>query len=153
MTFPASYSTTLILKTKKYQANAKILVRNILISLQKEQVSRAHNIANSIYFKGGFSFLGSWNILLPVSSGTILVQEQNGEIYISYKLKFNNRLMLTTIIVPTFSCILLLTQTNFECIQISKSLLLAWLLLFGGSYLLSIFSFPIFIKKTLNSEI
>ena len=88
----------------------RLLVRKILVGLQKEEASRAHNVANEIYFKGGFRFVESWNILLPINSGTITVKEQRDEIHVRYKLQFTQTLVLTAVFVPIFFGTVSLTQ-------------------------------------------
>lgn len=151
MPFPVSHSTTLTLKREKCRATAGTLIRNILTGLQDEHVAAAHNVANSIYFKGGFGFLGSWNFLLPVSSGTILVQEQGGKVYISYKLKFKKFLVVAGMFVLACIGAVLLMQTDYDGIEVAQTLLLAWLFLFGGNYLLTVLRFPWFIRKSIRS--
>lgn len=152
MPFPFSYSKTLVFKKERLQVEAKTLVRNILVGLQKKEADRAHNIANTIYFKGG-GFVGSLNILRSISSGKIMVEEQGYEIHVRYKLKFTQLVVYITVVIPIFFGTVLITQTNLGFLEITSFIIFAWLWLVGGNYLSTIIRFPRFIKKHYISSI
>ena len=153
MSFPISYSETFVLKKGKYQAGAKSLVQAILKYLHKTQATKIKTVANSIYFKNGFDLLDLWGLFLTVHSGTILVQEDKAEIYITYKLIFYKSILYTTALAAVLFGILLINQTDYQYLEILRFILVSWLLFFGGSYLLTIFRFPFFIKRAISSQI
>lgn len=152
MSFPVSYSETFVLKKTKYRTGARNLVHAILKYLQKTQATKVKSVANSIYFNNGFDMLDRWGLLFTVRSGTILVQEEKAEIYITYRLKFHKPILYTTFSAAVLFGMLLINRTSYQYLETIKFILVTWLLFFGGSYLFTIFRFPFFIKRAINSK-
>jgi hypothetical protein len=152
MPFPISYSKKLILNKDIYQISRDTLIRNILIVLQIKEASKAHNNGNMIFFKGGIRLVNSFNILIPISSGSITVEEIDNEFHINFALSFTQLLIFTTFIIPIFFGIALSINTELKFIEITSFILLAWLLIFGANYLFTIIRFPRFIIKSISSK-
>lgn len=152
MPFPVSYSKKLILNKDIYQIGLDTLTRNILIGLQKKEPSTAYNNGNVIFFKGGLRFVDSFNILMPVSSGSITAEEFDNEFHINFTLSFTQLFVFTTVITPIFFGITLAIETAWNFIEITSFILIAWFWLFGANYLVTILRFPRLIKKSISSK-
>ena len=150
MVFPVNYSNKIILHKNRCLGGKEVL-HNILIGLQKEEASIVYNSANEVYFKGGLRFVSSANILLPISSGKIVIHEQGDEISATYKLKFTQLLVIVTGAVSLLLGPFLLTKTDLGKIETGCVLLFAWIWLVGANYLSTIIRFPSFLKKSIKT--
>ena len=114
MPFPISYSNTLVLSRKKYQADPDAIVRNLLVCLQVAEASKVNSDGNIIRFKGGVRFVNSFNILLPITSGRITVDVVGTELHIRYLIKFTQLLTLAVTTISVFFIPILLIKTELN---------------------------------------
>lgn len=147
MPFPLSYSTTFIMNKDRYHIKMSAVVRSILMCLQKEEASEVCNDKNVILFKGGIRFVNSFNILLPITSGSITINEIDREMHVDCKIQFTQLLILSITVILIFFIPIFLFKTNFNFIRIFCTIIFIWLWLFGLNYLTTIFRFPRFLKK------
>jgi len=150
MPFPISYSNTLVLNKDTYQSDPNTIVRNILVCLQKVKAARANNDGNVIFFKGGVRLVSSFNILLPITSGRIIVNLIDDEIHVRYLLKFIELLVLSATALVIFFTPLLLFKTKLNLMEISVVIFCCWLWIVGANYLVTTLRFPRFIKKCVS---
>lgn len=150
MPFPISYSNTMILNRKKYQANPDALVRSVLVCLQVAEASKVNSDGNIISFKGGVRFVNSFNILLPITFGKITVNVVGDEIHIQYLLKFTQLLTLAVTAISIFFIPILLIKTELNLMEIVVIIFFCWLWICGTNYLVTILRFPRFLKKCIR---
>ncbi len=150
MSFPNSNVNRIILnkETSSYKT-LDCVRRSLLIGIQKAKPVTADNNGYTIEFTGGLGVMSSFNIFLPISSGTINIKKHQNEIHIEYVLKFTQLLIIVSIVVPVFFGPILIMVAGFN-VQTVAFLAFAWLFLFGLNYVSTIIRFPRFIRKQIK---
>ena len=103
MSFPFTYRGILTQKKEPRVVPIEKVSENIYEGLKKVKARNITINQNSVSFSGGLlRFVSSWNILGPVSSGEIILEENNDSISIHYNLKFTEMLIIVTLMVAGF---------------------------------------------------
>lgn len=123
--------------------------RSLASALEAEGAVRQQSTGNVIEFRGGiFRWVPSWNILGPISSGSVEVLARAGGVVVRYRLR-----LLQACVVA-----LALTAWLFLGIEILGDegpawghlyrYVLAWLWLVGGNYVLLRWRWPRFLVRS-----
>lgn len=148
MAFPISTINKIVLPNNFGIQSVEELVSNISAGLVKVKPSKLKVVGNEIEFSGGiFRFVWNTNILVPVSSGKIVVEKTGDLFAVTYELKFLEILLFASTIIPLFFGPVLFTKESIQWYFKIGFLVFAWLWLFGMNYLITIIRFPGFIKK------
>lgn len=153
MPFPYSYNKTLAIETVANDISMDMILRKIFEGLQKEKAKAVHLEGSTIHFKGGFQFISSWNLLLPISNGKITLLEQDKQLQAKIHLEFKEILVITSVGVPLFAIFVANKSAYMQLKEIFITIVLGWFWLFGMNYITTIFRFPLFVKKTIKTEI
>lgn len=135
-------------------------IESIITSVQDglEKVNAINIVRNEkdISFSGGFFLsISSWHILTAISFGKISVRNLNNKISIKYYLNFRVFLIVSLILILGLLAPISFFYSNpampLEKLVWVIYLILGWLFLFGGNYLITIIRFPCFIQKIVQS--
>jgi hypothetical protein len=98
-----------------------------------------------LFRAGAFRPVFGWNQLLAVSSGEIQIKQDGALIHVRYRIWFLQILILVSVIVGLLGvCIRSLPIQSF---------VLAWLWLFGGNYIATLYRFPRFLRAAVEKGI
>ncbi|MHC4439545.1 MAG: hypothetical protein ACYS3S_19485 [Planctomycetota bacterium] len=148
MSFPFTYRGILTQKKEPRVVPIEKVAENIYEGLKKVKARNITINQNSVSFSGGLlRFVSSWNILGPVSSGEIILEENNDSISIHYNLKFTEILIIVTLMVAGFLGPFVWQFQNSSFFLKIMMLGFLWAWLFGMSYLATVLRFPSFIRK------
>lgn len=116
--------------------------------LHEKRARSVSSTARGVSFRVGNSiFTPSWNPLVAISSGEIEIVPQETGIKVAYRLRFTQMLVLVTAMVILFLGPPILTASNLTPMQASLFLLMAWLWLFGGNYVITLYRVPRALKR------
>jgi|SRR5882762_1837913 len=105
--------------------------------------------SSEIRFRGGpFRSVSNWNVLGPISTGTIEVAPRDGGVTASYRLTFTWMLVAVTLFVMVFLGAAAMASKAPMSGRLAF-LSIAWLWLFGGNFVLTSWRFRRFLKRSL----
>jgi len=153
MTFPFTYTNKVEVQFDEKKHTPENLLDSVIKSLQKAKAKNVKNNLNHITFTGGiFRLVTNWNILGSISSGEITIERNKDKLCLKYHLKFTEMLIIVTVGVFGFLGIGIYQASNLTNIHKIIMLIIAWLWLFGGNYMVTIFRFPKFINEMTEIE-
>jgi hypothetical protein len=90
------------------------------------------------YRAGVFRFVNNWNHLVSIGSGEIRFSQQGELVLIHYRISFVQMFIIVSVMVGLVF--------GFVAQAPLGSIVLGWLWLFGGNYLITLYRFPRFLR-------
>jgi hypothetical protein len=157
---PFPFSLRGKIKLRKYPPNGSMReslkneIDSALIQLLAETTfTDSSNIKFKFNFvKTFFKRWSNWHLLIPLSSGEIIIGKEDDLVVVRYHLYFFHMLIITILMVAILG---LATVNERDLLFHNKfySLAAIWLWLFGGNYILTAFRFPRFLRKCASESI
>jgi hypothetical protein len=115
-----------------------------LQDLRAKQICRG---ARDIQFKGSV-LRENTNLLQPISCGHLLVEQSQSGLQVTCRLEFYTLLLLVSALVLGFAAPILLLWSNAGIVETCGILSLAWVWLYGGNVLATMWRFPRWVSRT-----
>jgi hypothetical protein len=155
MTFPISITGTISLpkETSDLRGVEEVCgqVDNLLESARATIISRQDG---SIVFTAGiFRTVTSWNVLVAINYGKIVVEDAGSIVRISYFASTVEMLILVTLMLCIISAWAIYNDpkgVTFPALHPLWIAALGWFWLFGGNYFLAAFRFPRWLERGLR---
>ena len=128
------------------------VVYGIDVALHRAKATSLVSDPEQIAFRGGFfRWVGSGNQLVAIGSGKLMFSERDNSIDIIYRLSFMHLFIVVTGII---AIVFVLPNALWGDLRSLAGFPLgAWLWLFGGNYVLTIFRFPRFIRTAAENSL
>jgi hypothetical protein len=118
------------------------------VALEKADARNLRRDGSRLVFYGGiFRFVGSWNILCPISTGEISASPMSDGAKVTYRLSFVEILVVVSLMLAFMAGI---APGNARA-ESARMLLLGWSWLVGGNYLLTAWRFPRFLRRAVSA--
>lgn len=144
MAFPFSSSGVILVDTAASHSVSEVLSR-ISNAIEDQKPSSMEGSTDTVSFTSGiFRFVGGWNILVPISSGSIKCVQTSEGIVIHYHLAFTQMLVVVSLMVIVMFGIIARAPIPF--------LFVGWAWLFGTNYALMRYRFPRFLLSALSGS-
>jgi len=141
MPFPFSSQGIIFFENADLQ-EALVAVEGILRKAEAGNISKSES---QLDFTGGlFRAVSNWNLLIAISSGSIVFRKTEGGVEATYRISFLQMFLFVTALVG-----LAFSISPKEPIYIFGVM---WLWLFGMNYLITIIRFPSSLRAALNDR-
>ena len=148
MPFPISASGAITLDTQM-PPDLDLVIRTVRFALEDAEPSRVSEFQQQVKFRAGpFRFTHSWNILAPITSGTIDFSTNDRQIVMRYRISFTEALVLSG---GFLAFVLFVLKQSFPAgVAIA---FLVWLASVALIYFVSILRFHTFMQETVERAI
>ena len=120
------------------------------IMLREARASSIKRYDDRIDFTAGaFRLVTTTNLLGPVGSGSITFRQLEEAVELGYRISFVEMLVIVSVIVSFFGLLPVIASGPREALPL-PILILAWLLLFGGNYVITLVRFPFALRSALR---
>jgi hypothetical protein len=155
MTFPISITGTISLpkETSDLRGVEEVCgqVENLLESARASTITRQDG---SIVFTAGiFRFVTSWNVLVAINYGKIVIEDAGSVVRISYFAGTVQMLIIVTLMLGIISVWVIYNDPKGVAFPAQHRLwfaALGWFWLFGGNYFLAALRFPRWLERGLR---
>ena len=114
--------------------DADTVLRRLVQALQAARASEVHQTDQSVAFRAGvFRLVVSWNPLVAIGSGNLVVRREESETLIDYALSFRQLLVVTFLLTAVFLGIAIFSAPNVSTGEGVLLLAGAWIWLYGGN--------------------
>ena len=121
-------------------------------SLKQEAASSVARQGTFVRFKVAFFRLVSkWNILVPLDSGTLEIEDTGPEIIITYCVSTKRTFVVVCGVILALA-IISVGQNSGKNVAPVSFLSFAWAAMFGGSYFVTAYRFPRWLKRNLERD-
>jgi len=143
------YTKEFQLRKTSEEASANELLNSIASELKKHKPRSIDQKESSVHFSAGvFRLVFNWNILVPITSGTIKFKE--GEPSLVYTLSFKELMIFGVVATIFIVAVPLASGAPLAILFVAPILVWGWLV--GMNFILSISRFGSLIKKCIKGS-
>src|SRR3984893_17521472 len=142
MPFPLSRSDTINVDVPA-SADLNSIMQSVVFALEDAHPSRVSLHKQKITFRGGpFRLVHSWNILVPITSGTIHFCVEPGRVVVGYRIYFLEAFLIYTLPLCFYAANWIIALRRPHAVAFNEVAPLVWLMLLGLTYFITELRFP-----------
>jgi hypothetical protein len=123
-------------------------IRSVQRALGNVEATKIHRDGQSIHFHAGL--LPSWNLLTAVTDGDLTFSHEPDGLKIAYRITFTQTLVIISVMVTTLLVFGVIMAKEMPAPSMLFFIPIGSLFLFTPSYLITIFRFPRFLRRSVN---
>lgn len=152
MPFPLSASGTINVDVPA-SADLDSIMQSVVFALEDAGPSRVSRYKQQIAFRGGpFRFVHNWNVLSPITSGTIHFCVEQGRTVVRYRIYFLEAFLIYTLPLLFYFAYWIIALRP-HAVAFYPVTLVVWLMLLGLTYFISVLRFPLLIREGVERSV